>query len=93
MTTDFDWRAQVILQKLTEGCLYREAAAAAGMTKQGLWWRMGAHPGFREAVAAAREEGKNERALRKWLAHPRRGMRPPAGRGHGGKPAFRYGRR
>ena len=93
MDDQFDWRGHVILQKLREGCLYREAAAAAGISKQAVLWRMASHPGFREAVQAAREAGREEWKYRRWLAHPFRGKRPPAGKGHGGKPRFIYGRR
>ena len=36
---------------------------------------------------------KDERTFRLWLRHPFRGLRPPSGKGHGGKPRFAYGRR
>jgi hypothetical protein len=50
-------------------------------------------PEFADAVAAAREVGKEERTFRIFLRHPFRGLRPPTGKGHGGKPRFSYGRR
>ena len=90
---EFDWRGRVILTKLAEGCTVTEAAMAAGMTRQGVEWRRGVSPEFKEAVTAARETGKAERQYRRWLNHPFRGMRPPTGKGHGGKPRFTYGRR
>ncbi len=89
----FDWRHRVILSKLTEGCLLREAAAAAGISRQAVLKRVNASAAFRQAVAAAREVGHAERVYRAWLGHYRRGMRPPAGKGHGGKPRFSFGRR
>ena len=89
----FDWRANVILEKLREGCIVREAAAAAGISKRAVHLRMASNPAFREAVMAAREVGADERRFRLWLRHPFRGRRPPTGKGHGGKPRFSYGRR
>ncbi len=50
-------------------------------------------PEFRDAVATAREIGKDEREFKLWLRHPFRGLRPPNGEGEGGKPRFTYGRR
>jgi hypothetical protein len=88
-----DWKAAVILGKLAEGCLFREAAAAAGISRRALFKRRVASPEFDVAVLTARETGKEERTFRLWLRHPFRGCRPPAGKGHGGKPRFRYGRR
>ena len=88
-----DWRARVIFQKFREGCLYREAGSAAGTSKRAVFLRMAAHPAFREAVTLAREIGRDEWRYRRWLAHPFRGKRPPTGKGHGGQPAYRYGRR
>jgi hypothetical protein len=90
---EFDWRGSVILMKLREGCTLREAALAAGITRQSVLKRQNASLEFREAVTAAREAGKEERTFRLWLRHPFRGRRPPAGKGHGGKPRFSYGRR
>ena len=91
--TNFDWRGNVILQKLAEGCIVREAGEAAGISKRAVHLRMKASPSFREAVTQAREQGKDERTFRLWLNHPFRGCRPPTGKGHGGKPRFAYGRR
>ena len=88
-----DWKSNLILSKLAQGHTYGEAAAAACMTRQGIWWRCGICPDFAQAVAAAREQGKDERTFRLWLRHPFRGMRPPSGKGHGGKPRFSFGRR
>jgi hypothetical protein len=87
-----DWRGQVILQTFAEGGTLREAAAAAGISRQAVLQRM-KRPVFRQAVQAARETGAAERRYRCWLRHPFRGKRPPTGRGRGGEPAFRYGRR
>lgn len=89
----YDWRAQITLQKLEEGCTMREAATAAGVTRQAIHKRQKLSPEFCEAVAAAREVGEAERKYRLWLRHPFRGKRPPTGKGHGGKPRFSYGRR
>ena len=88
----FDWGG-VILQKLAEGLGVRQAAEAAGLTRQAVWLRTKRCPAFRDAVAAARKAGADERRYRCWLRHPFRGKRPPTGKGHGGRPAFRYGRR
>lgn len=93
MVLNFDWRGMVILDKLAEGCLFREAAAAAGISRRALFKRRDVSPEFAQAVTAARETGKEERRYRRWLNHPFRGMRPPTGKGHGGKPRFSYGRR
>ena len=89
----FDWRGCVILMKFAEGYTYREAATSAGISKQAVLKRMNTSEEFREAVTAAREAGREERAYRAWLYHPRRGLRPPTGKGHGGTPRFAYGRR
>jgi len=89
----FDWLGRVILMKFAEGCTYREAATAAGISKQAVLKRMNVSGEFREAVTAAREAGKDERTFRLWLRHPFRGCRPPTGKGHGGKPCFTIGRR
>jgi hypothetical protein len=90
---EFDFRGRVILTKLAEGCTLREAAAVAGISRQAALKRKNASPEFAEAVAAAREVGKEERTFRLWLRHPFRGKRPPTGKGSGGKPRFSYGRR
>lgn len=90
---ELDWRGRIILQKLKEGCTIRESAAAVGITRQAVLKRKNASPSFAQAVAEARETGKEERTYRLWLRHPFRGKRPPMGKGHGGKPKFTYGRR
>ncbi len=90
---DLDWRGRVILTKLSEGCTFRESAAAAGISRQALLKRKNVSPDFAQAVALAREAGKDEFVYRRWLNHPFRGKRPPTGKGHGGRPAFTYGRR
>jgi hypothetical protein len=90
---NFDWRGQVILTKLGEGCTLRESADAAGISRQAVLKRKNVSPDFSQAVAAAREAGKDERTFRLWLRHPFRGRRPPTGKGHGGQPRFSYGRR
>ncbi len=88
-----DWRSKIILRKLEEGLTNKEAAAEAGMTRQAMLYRMNLSPEFKEAVATARAVGEKERTYRLWLRHPFRGLRPPTGKGHGGKPRFSYGRR
>jgi hypothetical protein len=88
-----DWRGRLILRKLEEGCLMREAAEAAGITRRAVLKRMHRHEWFAEAVLAARAVGAPERTYRLWLRHPFRGKRPPTGKGHGGRPSFTYGRR
>lgn len=90
---NYDWRGRLILRKLEEGDTIREAAAAVGITRQAVLKRKNTSPDFAQAVAAARESGREERTFRLWLGHPSRGRRPPAGNGHGGKPRFTYGRR
>lgn len=90
---EFDWRGRVILAELADGGTFAEAAEAGGMTRRGLLKRRATSPEFAEAVAKAREAGKDERTFRLWLRHPFRGKRPPTGKGHGGKPRFTYGRR
>jgi hypothetical protein len=87
-----DWRGRVILEKLREGCLYREAGAAAGITKRAVFLRMAAHPDFRQAVVEAREAGAEERRYQEWLRHPFRGKRGVWWK-PGVVPAFSYGRR
>jgi hypothetical protein len=89
---ELDWRGRIILNKLAEGCTVRESAAAAGISRQAVLKRKNASPEFAQAVAAAREVGEKERTFRLWLSHPFRGLRPPTGKGHGGKPRFSYGR-
>lgn len=86
-----DWRGRVILEKLAEGCTFMEAATAAGMSRQALWKRCRSSPSFAQAVSDARQQGQEEREYRLWLRHPFRGRRPPTGKGHRGKPRFRYG--
>jgi hypothetical protein len=88
-----DWRDRLVLSQLAAGATMREAAGAASMTRQGVWWRRQQSPEFAHAVASAREAGKAEREYRAWLGHSARGKRPPTGKGHGGKPRFTYGRR
>lgn len=90
---NFDWRGRVILRKLEEGCTIRESAAAVGITRQAVLKRKNSSPAFAQAVAAAREAGREERRFRAWLTHPFRGRRPPTGKGHGGKPRFAFGRK
>ncbi len=85
---EFDRRGRLMLRKLAEGCLLREAATIAGVWKQIL-----ASLYFSQAVTTAREEGTEDHAFCQWLGHYRRGMRPPTGKGHGGKAMFAYGRR
>ncbi len=88
-----DWKGQIVLTKLSEGSTFTEAAAAAGLSRRGLFKRRVKSPEFAEAVNQARQQGQEERQYRAWLNHPFRGLRPPTGKGHGGKPRFRYGRR
>jgi hypothetical protein len=90
---DFDWRAKVMIGKFAEGCTLREAARAAGITRQAVLHRFKVSPEFRAACEAAREQGRDEWTYRRWLRHPFRGLRPPNGKGHQGKPRFTYGRR
>jgi hypothetical protein len=90
---EIDWRAKVVIGKLAEGCTLREAALAAGISRQAVLVRFKASPEFRAACEAAREQGREEWTYRRWLAHPFRGKRPPTGKGHGGTPRFTYGTR
>lgn len=86
-----DWKARLILAKISEGQVFREVALAVGISRQSVLKRMKKSPEFAAAVTAARETGKAERTYRLWLRHPFRGCRPPTGRGHGGNPRFRFG--
>lgn len=88
-----DWRGRIILSKLSEGCLVAEAATAAGIHRQTIWRWVKCSPEFAQSVIEARKTGEKERTYRLWLNHPFRGMRPPTGKGNGGKPRFSYGRR
>jgi hypothetical protein len=88
-----DWRAKVVIGKLAEGCTLREAALAAGISRQAVLYRRKASSEFRAACEAAREQGREEWTYRRWLRHPFRGKRPPMGKGHGGNPRFSYGTR
>jgi len=88
-----DWRMTLILRMLASGNTLGEAATTAGVHRQSLLrWRW-EWPEFAELVAEALGKGKDERTFRLWLRHPFRGMRPPAGKGNGGKPRFSYGKR
>ena len=87
------WRQQCILGQLAQGHTNKIAAQVASISRMTLWRWMDSSPEFAEAVAVARETGKEERTFRLWLRHPFRGKRPPTGKGHGGKPRFTYGRR
>jgi hypothetical protein len=87
------WQHDIILATLRQGCTNREAAQAAMIDRRTLWRWLRACPEFAAAVTEARTAGEKERVYRLWLRHPFRGKRPPTGKGHGGKPAFRYGRR
>ena len=89
---ELDWRGRVILEKLAQGQTLAEAATAAGMTRQGVWWRMTAHSDFRQTVEEAREAGAEERRYRQWLRHPFRGRRGVWWR-PGVVPRYRWGRR
>jgi hypothetical protein len=55
---NFDWRGRVILAKLAEGSTMRESAEAAGISRQAVLKRVNASPAFDQAVATARETGK-----------------------------------
>jgi hypothetical protein len=88
-----DWRRNLILRMLAAGNTLGEAATAAGIHRQtALRWRWQV-PEFAESVVQALTTGKDERTFRLWLRHPRRGCRPPLGKGRGGKPRFSCGHR
>lgn len=74
-----DWRQRTILTKLAEGFTYPESASAAGVSRISVWHWCKSSPEFRNAVALARDTGKDERTFRLWLRHPRRGLRPQPG--------------
>lgn len=90
---DFDWRGRTVLRKLREGSTFAQAANAAGLSREAVWLRRRRDPAFAHAVAEAREVGRERRVYLVWLRHPFRGLRPPTGKGLGGKPRFAYGRR
>ncbi len=86
-----EWNRKSILQFLAEGYTLGEAARLVGVHRQTLLrWRWD-DPEFSEQVEDSLMKGKAERTFRLWLRHPFRGMRPPTGMGHGGKPIFTYG--
>lgn len=87
------WKARLALAKIAEGLTFDGAARPAGVSRQTLLAWCNSDPEFAQAVREAREAGAEERRYRRWLYHPFRGMRPPMGKGHGGKPRFCYGRR
>jgi hypothetical protein len=87
-----DWRTEVILSKLTNGCTLIESASAAGISRQAVWKRMLVSPAFAQAVSEAREAGSEERRYRSWLSNRNRGKRGVWWK-PGVVPAFRYGRR
>lgn len=88
-----DWNQRSILRFLAEGCTLGEAARLVGVHRQTLLrWRW-ENTEFAGRVSEALAKGKDERTYRMWLRHPFRGMRPPTGKGNGGKPRFTYGRR
>lgn len=87
------WRHGLVVRRLAEGSTLPEAAEAAGVDRVTLWRWCRSSPEFARAVAEARAVGERERTFRLWLRHPFRGLRPPTGKGHGGKPRFSYGRR
>jgi hypothetical protein len=86
------WRRRVVLRKIAEeGATFPEAAAAAGIDRRAVtYWRE--DPAFDALVRQARDFGAEKRTHLLWLRHYRRGMRPPTGKGHGGKPRFCWGR-
>ncbi len=86
-----DWKAHLILAKISEGMVFREVALAVGISRQAVLKRVKKSPEFAAAVAMAREAGADERRYRKWLNHYRRGLRPPHGRSTRSVPLFRYG--
>ena len=93
LSMGFDMRGRLILRLFREGMIFRDVAQTLRISRECINWRIKNHPGFAEAVKEAREAGKviRERAI--WYRHPFRGMRPPTGKGHGGKPRFGVKRR
>ena len=88
-----DWKANLILAKISEGLNFREVAQAVGISRQAVLKRMKKSAEFARSVEVARDAGAGERRYRRWLNHYRRGLRVPWGKGHGGAPRFTYGRR
>lgn len=80
-----------MLNLFREGLTYKEVARGLGVTRRAITRRMELQPAFAELVQAARKEAVEIRTRRLWVMHPRRGKRPPHGKGHGGVPRFRYG--
>ena len=87
-----DWQRRCALRKLAEGNTLKIAAQVASISRMTLWRWINSSPEFAQAVTAALEAGMDERTFRAWLWHPFRGIRPPTGKGNGGKPRFAYGR-
>lgn len=73
---------------LSAGDTLGEAAQASGIHRQTLLrWRWESAEVDAKIIEAL-ELGRESRRFRLWLRHPFRGLRPPTGRGHGGKPAY-----
>jgi hypothetical protein len=88
-----DWKRRSILRFLAEGCTLGEAARLARIHRQTLLrWRW-ENPNFASMVDDALGQGREQRDYLLWLRHPFRGLRPPTGKGNGGKPRFSVGRR
>ena len=82
----FDIRARLILRLIREGMIYEEVALTLRITRQAIHRRIQRNSDFAAAVAELREEGRPNRERGLWYWHPIRGIRPPTGKGHVGKP-------
>ena len=90
---ELDMQSRAILHFFREGRIFREVASIFRISREVITGRMKRNPEFANAVKQAREEGKSARDFWIWVRHSRRGMRPPFGKGHGGKPRFSIKRR
>lgn len=90
---EFDIKERCILRLFREGLIYRHVAETFRISREVITGKMKRNPEFAAAVKLAREKGRANREHGIWFRHPRRGMRPPTGKGHGGKPRFGVKRR
>lgn len=90
---DKSWNYRCVLANLEKGHTFQQAAKCSRLSRQAVWKHIKRSPEFCEAVSVAREKGRKDREYLIWVRHPFRGLRPPTGKGHGGKPGFSYGRR
>jgi hypothetical protein len=72
---------QLILIAARFGRNLKQAAKAGGIHRATLYRWLEDNEDFSQRFAQAWEAGNERRDYRRWLAHPFRGFRPPAGKG------------